>query len=297
MNKIDIKKLEDLTREIIETLEEDISEDKSGLLCAKNRNSPFRQLVGLLEMEMDSIRIMYSDLPLPDFAENETVADEPAKTAELPEQVKPFPKPEPTIPKISPRPPGDKPREPGTTSANTVKPKSAPITQQTSGQPTKATAKISPQPAPDSDHTTDQPVTTTARIKTQISPPAETSTKNTRSLIVAGVIILLLFAGLIMLRKEPPAQQPAKVVVNWSDVEKGKSHASEYKDKVTPQSKKQAKSFYTLGKKELGRQNLRAAREYFRTAVSLDPSSDEYMDSYRQVDYMLRKKSTTTQKP
>jgi len=282
MNKTDLEKLEKITGEIIETLEEEMPDDKSGRLCARNRNSPFRQLVGLLEMEMDSIRIMYSDLPLPDFAKQAADIDEPVKIAELPKQVNPFHKPEPVIPQVTTRPINNKPREPVTTTEKPVKPDSAQTT--------------SPQPAPDSMPTTGQPVATTVKIKPQPSPPANTGSRNTRFLITANAIILLLLAGLIILRKEPASQQPAKVVVNWSDVEKGKSHASVYKDKVTPQNKKQAKSFYTLGNKELGRKNLRAAREYFRTAISLDPSSEEFMDSYRQVDYMLRKKNTT-QKP
>lgn len=297
MDKTDLKKLEDIIREIIETLEEEMPEDKSGMLCTKNRNSPFRQLVGLLEMEMDSIRIMYSDLPLPAISGEKAAAQTQSEVDEIQLQQKSSRNPEPAIPKITPRPLNDKPREPVTAPDNPAKPKSAPTTHQAVEQQVSAAAKARPQAAPSSEQATDQTATTTAKIKPQPSPSANPGSHNTKYLLTAGVAVLLLLVGLILLRKEQPAQQSAKVVVNWSDIEKGKSHASVYKDKVTPQNKKQAKSFYTLGNKELGRKNLRAAREYFRTAISLDPSSEEYMDSYRQVDYMLRKKSTTTQKP
>lgn len=280
MDKTDLKKLEDITREIIETLEEEMPEDKSGMLCAKNRNSPFRQLVGLLEMEMDSIRIMYSDLPLPAIAA---------------EEKEPNRQPEPPRPKFTPRPASDRPREPATTSEPQTKPKPAPV--KLPATESQSTATTSTQPATASNETTDRSFTPTAKNKPQSSPPASPNSRNTKLLLAAGVVILLLLAGLIMLRKEPTQQQTAKVVVNWSDVEKGKTHASELKDKVTPQNKKQAKSFYTLGNKELGNKNLRAAREYFRTAVSLDPSSEEYMESYRQVDYIMRKKNTPPPKP
>jgi len=297
MDKTDLKKLEDITREIIETLDEEMPEDKSGLLCVKNRNSPFRQLVGLLEMEMDSIRIMYSDLPLPAIAAEEKESRKTPEETETPIQKEPTRNTEPPRPKFSPRPASDKPREPVTTSEPLEKQKSASARQQATEQPGTANDETRPQPAAASNKTTDQNFAATAKIKPLSSPPASPNPRNNKFLLAAGVVILLLLAGLIMLRKEPTQQQPAKVVVNWSDVEKGKTHASELKDKVTPQSKKQAKSFYTLGNKELGNKNLRAAREYFRTAVSLDPSSEEYMDAYRQVDYMLRKKSATPIKP
>lgn len=295
MDKTDLKKLEDITREIIETLEEEMPEDKSGMLCAKNRNSPFRQLVGLLEMEMDSIRIMYSDLPLPAIAAEEKESRKTPEEAEAPTQKAPTRNPEPPRPKFTPRPASDRPREPVTTSE--PKPMTTPAKHLVTEQPGTANAEIGPQPASASNKTTDQNFAATAKIKPQSSPPASPNPRNYKFLLAAGVVILLLLAGLIMLRKEPTQQQPAKVVVNWSDVEKGKTHASELKDKVTPQNKKQAKSFYTLGNKELGKKNLRAAREYFRTAVSLDPSSEEYMESYRQTDYMLRKKNAENVKP
>jgi len=295
MDKTNLKKLEDITREIIETLEEEMPEDKSGMLCAKNRNSPFRQLVGLLEMEMDSIRIMYSDLPLPAIAAEEKESRKTPEEAEAPIQKEPNRQPEPPRPKFTPRPASDRPREPATTSEPQTKPKPAPV--KLPATESQSTATTSTQPAPASNKTADQNFAATAKIKPQSSPPASPNSRNTKLLLAAGVVILLLLAGLIMLRKEPTQQQTAKVVVNWSDVEKGKSHASELKDKVTPQNKKQAKSFYTLGNKELGNKNLRAAREYFRTAVSLDPSSEEYMESYRQVDYIMRKKNTPPPKP
>lgn len=297
MDKTDLKKLEDITREIIETLEEEMPEDKSGMLCAKNRNSPFRQLVGLLEMEMDSIRIMYSDLPLPAIAAEEKESRKTPEEAGTPIPKEPTRQPEPPRPKFTPRPTSDRPREPVTTSEPEPKHKPAPSKLPSIEQPSTANAEVKPQPALASNKTTDQNFAATAKIKPQSSPPASPNPRNTKFLLAAGVVILLLLAGLIMLRKEPTQQQTAKVVVNWSDVEKGKTHASELKDKVTPQNKKQAKSFYTLGNKELGNKNLRAAREYFRTAVSLDPSSEEYMESYRQVDYIMRKKNTPPPKP
>ncbi len=297
MRKIDLIKLDKITSEIIETLEEEMPEDKSGLLCAKNRNSPFRQLVGLLEMEMDSIRIMYSDLPLPGNTAEEKESRKTPEEAETPTQKEPTRNSEPPRPKFSPRPASDRPREPVTTSEPEQKPTPTPARHLATEQPGTANDETRPQPAPASNKTTDQNFTTTAKIKPLSSPPASPSPRNYKFLLAAGFVILVLLAGLILLRKEPTQQQPAKVVVNWSDVEKGKSHSSDFKDKVTPQSKKQAKSFYTLGNKELGKKNLRAAREYFRTAVSLDPSSEEYMESYRQTDYMLRKKNAENVKP
>ncbi len=297
MNKICLKKLEDITREIIETLEEEMPEDKSGMLCARNRKSPFRQLVALLEMEMDSLRIMHSDLPLPAIAAEEKESGKTPEEAEKPINKEPTSQFEPPRPKFSPRPASDRPREPVTISEPKPKPTPTPARHLATEQPGTANDESGPQSAPASKTTTDQTFATTAKIKPQSSPAASPNPRNTRFLLSAGVVILVLLAGLIMLRKEPTQQQPAKVVVNWSDVEKGKSHASEHKDKVTPQSKRQAKSFYTLGNKELGKKNLRAAREYFRTAVSLDPSSEEYMESYRQTDYMMRKKNTAPPKP
>ncbi|PKL49368.1 MAG: hypothetical protein CVV42_06655 [Candidatus Riflebacteria bacterium HGW-Riflebacteria-2] len=275
MQKIDLVKLDKITSDIIETLEEEMPDDKSGLLCAQNRNSPFRQLVGLLEMEMDSIRIMYSDLPLPNYVKGVEDTDEPEKATELPKQVEPSHQSEPGIQKITPRPVSDRALETVTPSEQPAQPKSAPVQPQT----------------------TVETAVTANKIMLQPPLPANHGSHTAKFLLAAGVFILILLTGLILLRKESTQQQPTKVVMNWSDVEKGKTHSSDFKDKVTPQSQKQARSFYTLGNKELGRKNLRAAREYFRTAVSLDPASAEYMDAFRQTDYMLRKKNATSQTP
>ncbi len=274
MNKIDLEKLEKITREIIETLEEEMPEDKSGLLCASNRNSPFRQLVGLLQMEMDSIRIMYSDLPLPAISENNAPAHE-LPTATPPQQKPPAREPEPVSRKILPRPASDRPREPATTSEPLAKPVST-------SAPVKATV---------------QPTEAAVKIRLQTPAHDDTGSPTRKVLLAAGGLLMILLAVFMLLRNETPPQPPAKIVVNWSDIEKGKAHADHLKEKVGSDSKNSAKSFYALGKKELSKNNLKAAREYFRTAVSLDPSVEEYMNAFRQVDYDLRKKSDTPKRP
>ncbi len=264
MNKIDIEKLEDITREIIETLEEEMPDDSSGLLCAKNRGSPFGQLIGLLEMEMASIKIMYSDEPLPGSEAEEFPAQEPAEFAKPTESTQPAKSEQPTkspiatVPemfteKTVDKPGSGKPREPVTIAE---KPGTVTHIHRAKNQHVKSQTKKSP---------------------------------TTKILLAAISLLLLLLIGYWLLKQGAPIAPLAKIVVNWSDVEQGKTHADHFKNKVDPKKKKSAKSFYAMGKKERDNSNLKAAREYFRTAVSLDPSTQEYMDAFRQADHTLRK--------
>ncbi|HAE40836.1 MAG TPA: hypothetical protein DCG57_19715 [Candidatus Riflebacteria bacterium] len=277
MKKIDIDRIESITREIIEALEEDMPDDKSGLLCAKNRNSPFRQLVGLLEMEMAAIRIMHSEEPfVPETEIDEISPAQPETPVEImPQPVAPATVTTPHIAGKKPEPRNNKLREPSVSAAEPAK-----VTQEAKNEP-RIAHKTESENSPAKPHTHQD-----FYEKSYFKP-----------LLAGGGLLLLLLAGYLLLRQQPAAAPPAKVVVNWSDIEKGKTSASDLKDKVNPQQKKSARSFYTLGKAELGKNNLRAAREYFRTAVSLDPSSEEYMEAYRQVEHSMRRKNNLPQMP
>ncbi|PKL45026.1 MAG: hypothetical protein CVV41_02760 [Candidatus Riflebacteria bacterium HGW-Riflebacteria-1] len=277
MQKIEIDRIESITGEIIEALEEDMPDDKSGLLCAKTRNSPFRQLVGLLEMEMAAIRIMHSEEPfVPETEIDEISPTQPAPPVEIiPQPVAPPPVTTPHIAGKTPEPRNNKLREPSVSAAEPAK-----ITQEAIKELRVA-------------HKTEHE-NSSAKPHTHQDFYEKSYFK---SLLAGGGLLLVLLPGYLLLRQQPAAAPPAKVVVNWSDVEKGKTSASDLKDKVNPQQKRSARSFYTLGKAELGKNNLRAAREYFRTAVSLDPSSEEYMDAYRQVDHSMRRKKSLPQMP
>lgn len=278
MNKIDIEKLEDITREIIETLEEEMPDDSSGLLCAKNRGSPFGQLIGLLEMEMASIKIMYSDEPLPVSEAEEFPAQEPAEFAKPIESTQPAKSEQPTkspiatVPemfteKTVDKPGSGKPREP-----ITIAEKPGTITH-------IHRAKQPPLP-----QTATEFSTKNQHVKSQTK-----KSPTTKILLAATSLLLLLLIGYWLFKQGTPIAPLAKIVVNWSDVEQGKTHADHFKNKVDPKKKKSAKSFYAMGTKERDNNNLKAAREYFRTAVSLDPSTQEYMDAFRQADHTLRK--------
>lgn len=121
--------------------------------------------------------------------------------------------------------------------------------------------------------------------------------KHSKTVMIVGSILTAFISGYFIANySQMPSTEKAKITVNWTDIERGKTNTERLSNDVPVGHKKSARSFFNMGKSELNKSSLATAREYFRTAVSLDPSNQEFIEAFRLAESSNRKKPGTRTK-